>query len=327
MYVGTEYEGVTSPDFDEAMQAIDNLIVDVQDSDPAGRMEAIARQIAATKPHLVSLQEVATWSTGPTKENLTVQFDFLQLLMDALDAKGLNYASVGSLTYWDFAVATSSGFLRNAWSVVLLARSDLNSLSFTNVQGATWETVLYIPLPALDDHPDLCPGVILDNACYLPFPRGWVSADTDYRGKTFRIIAAHLDSFVPDYEIAQGLELLSGPANTSLPVIVAGDLNTDCSNPDDPTHETCTNFDDAGFIDAWEAANPSEPGFTKALFPLNDPNAILNGRSDYIMIRGRFDVKAAVIVGEELADRTESGLWASDHAGVVARLHLPAKNK
>jgi hypothetical protein len=31
---------------------------------------------------------------------------------------------------------------------------------------------------------------------------------------------------------------------------------------------------------------------------------------------------SGAIVGEELADRTPSGLWPSDHAGVVLTLHL-----
>jgi hypothetical protein len=30
----------------------------------------------------------------------------------------------------------------------------------------------------------------------------------------------------------------------------------------------------------------------------------------------------ATVVGDKLRDRTPSGLWPSDHAGVVARFHL-----
>ncbi len=151
----------------------------------------------------------------------------------------------------------------------------------------------------------------------MPFPRGWVSADVTYRGKQFRFIGAHLDSASPLLEIAQGLELLNGPANTALPVIVAADLNCDLSNPSDPKYLTCVRFLNGGFIDAWTAANPFEPGFTKDL-----PTMTMRG--DYVMVRGLFSAQAAALVGEEdPADKTASGLWPSNHAGVVAKLDRP----
>jgi hypothetical protein len=37
---------------------------------------------------------------------------------------------------------------------------------------------------------------------------------------------------------------------------------------------------------------------------------------------GDFQAQAADRVGEEPADKTPSGLWPSDHAGVVARMHF-----
>ena len=40
-------------------------------------------------------------------------------------------------------------------------------------------------------------------------------------------------------------------------------------------------------------------------------------------IRGPFDALAASIVGNAPSDRTPSGLWPSDHAGVVATLRVP----
>ncbi len=320
MYVGTEYAGVTDPNLEVALQAATNMILDARASDPPGRAQAIARQIAATNPHLVSLQEVATWSAGPTKDNLTVEFDYLQLLLDALAAQGVQYVPAASLTTWGATVPSTFGFVRNTWRVVILARADLKpeDFSFTNVQAATWTATLVVRLRALDGLPALCPVSLRpsDLTCRMPFPRGWVSADVTYRGKQFRFIGAHLDSASALLEVPQGLELLNGPANTTLPVVVAADLNADCSNPSDPTYPTCENFRNARFIDAWTAANPFEPGFTKFL-------PVMTKRSDYVMVRGRFGVQAAVLVGEEVGDMTLTGLWPSDHCGVVARLQLP----
>lgn len=176
-----------------------------------------------------------------------------------------------------------------------------------------------VKLPALNNLPDLCPVPlrVSDGACRMPWPRGWVSMDVFYRDKVFRVVGAHLDSASEFYEIPQGLELLAGPANTSIPVIVAADLNCDCSNSSDPMYPTCVNFGKAGFTDAWSSVYPNAPGYTKYL-------PTLNKRSDYVMARGKFGVQAAVILGALPTDKTQSGVWFSDHAGVVARLRLSA---
>lgn len=318
-YVGTEYVGMTSHNLAVFLQAATNLALDVRASDPAGRAHAVARQIAAYSPHLASLQEVFTLSTGPTKDNLTQEFDYLQLLLQALSDQGMQYTPVVSLKTWDATVPSTSGFVRNTWRVVILARADLNPehLSFANANSATWTATLVPHLYALDGHADLCPVPLQpDGTCRMPMPRGWVSVDVTYRGQQFRFIGGHLDSAHPLYEVPQGLELLNGPANTALPVFVAADLNCDCSNPSDPFYPTCVNFANAGFADAWTATNPFESGYTKHL-------PVLTQRSDYVMVRGPFTAQSAAIVGEEVGDMTASGLWPSDHAGVVVKFERP----
>jgi hypothetical protein len=156
------------------------------------RTQVIARQIAATTPHLVSLQEVTTLSTGPTKDNLTLEFDYLDLLLQALSAQGMQYTPVSAFTTWDAAVPSSLGYVRNTWRVVLLARADLDpdDFSFSNVQGGKW-TATFVPhLYALDRRADLCPVPLTpkDGGCRMPWPPGWVSTDVFYRGKQFRIV-------------------------------------------------------------------------------------------------------------------------------------------
>ena len=320
MYVGTEYgPGVLSSNLDVFKQAITQLILDVQASDPPGRAQAIARQIATANPHLVSLQEVATWSTGPTKDNLSVEFDFLQLLLEALAAQGVQYTPAGTLTHFDVTLPSSTGYARNTWRVVILARTDLKPqhLSFTNIDAAPWSpsATLSYPLAALNGSAD-CPVPLTGSLCVMPFPRGWVSADVTYRGKRLRYINAHLESRSASRNILEGHELLNGPANTALPVTVAADLNCDLANPSDPKYPTCLNFLDAGFIDAWSAANPYEPGYTKDL-----PEMTMRG--DYVMVRGGFEPQTTALFGEEVGDMTLTGLWPSNHCGVAAKLQLP----
>jgi len=319
MYAGTSYAGITSPDYATFLQASSNLILDVQGSDPTGRAAAIARQIAATTPHLVSLQEVATWSTGSTADSLTVEFDYLQLLLEALAEMGQHYTTAAALTHFDATLPTSTGYVRNTWRVVILSRADLKpeDFSFTNVQMLPWSAAatLSYPLPALNGSPD-CPVPLSGVLCVMPFPRGWAAMDVAYRGRDFRYVNAHLESRSASRNIKEGLELLNGPADTALPVIVAADLNCDLADPNDTKYQTCQNFLDAGFKDAWDAAHPFELGFTKDL-------PLMAMRGDYVMARGQFHVQAAVRVGEELEDMTPTGLWASNHCGVVARLQHP----
>jgi endonuclease/exonuclease/phosphatase family metal-dependent hydrolase len=51
--------------------------------------------------------------------------------------------------------------------------------------------------------------------------------------------------------------------------------------------------------------------------------SMLDRRIDFVLLRGAFAVRAAVVTGDDPGTLTSSGLWASDHAGVAALLKLP----
>ena len=88
----------------------------------------------------------------------------------------------------------------------------------------------------------------------LPLPRAWVSVDATFNGKAFRLIGTHLESVLPSVREAQGAELRAGPANTSLPVILAMDSNAPAFPlPLDPTY---MDFMAAGYDDAWTQIFP-----------------------------------------------------------------------
>jgi endonuclease/exonuclease/phosphatase family metal-dependent hydrolase len=318
MYVGTEYTGIPQAStLDALYQAVTNAIDEVRAGNPPARAHRIARQIAAVKPDLVSLQEVATWSTGTytgtwtatsTCGNLTLEYDYRQLLLHALTAQGVRYTPVATNTHFTVDAPTSaSTCVRNTWSIVVLARADRphEGFSYSNVQTATFVNVLKIPIP------------LLGSTYRLPWPRGWISLDVDYRGKEFRFIAPHLDGVLPPpylglLNLGQANELLAGPANTSMPVIVAGDMNSDAANASDPTYPTYEAFLNAGFTDAWTAArslfDSGFSGYTRS-YP-----APMDVRSDLVLVRGGFRVKAAAVL-----------CGGSDHCGVVARPQHPGK--
>jgi endonuclease/exonuclease/phosphatase family metal-dependent hydrolase len=100
---------------------------------------------------------------------------------------------------------------------------------------------------------------------------------------------------------------------------VVGDLN---SAADGSSTTTYADFLAAGYSDAW-----TEGGTGAGLTCCHDDdlqNATTNfvKRIDYILFRGGLEVVSADVVGDDPAERTLAGLWASDHAGVVATLRF-----
>src|SRR5262249_30306803 len=68
------------------------------------RAQALAVEIEAIQPDLIGLQEVALYRSqfpadfSPAPNATTVELDFLQILLDALAARGLHYAPVAVST-------------------------------------------------------------------------------------------------------------------------------------------------------------------------------------------------------------------------------------
>jgi endonuclease/exonuclease/phosphatase family metal-dependent hydrolase len=155
----------------------------------------------------------------------------------------------------------------------------------------------------------------------IDFRRGWVSVDALLQGRLFRFISTHLEPASSVIQVAQANELLSGPANVPFPVIMLGDFN---SAADGSTTRTYATLTAGGFADAWRQVLPADPGYTCChAANLLEPGPALSQRIDLIMSRGGFSAIRADIVGEALVDRTPTGLWPSDHAGVIATLQLP----
>jgi endonuclease/exonuclease/phosphatase family metal-dependent hydrolase len=98
-----------------------------------------------------------------------------------------------------------------------------------------------------------------------------------------------------------------------------GDFNSNADGTGTPTY---SKLKDAGFIDAWTVKGKGT-GFTCCQSEdLLNQNSSLDERSDLVLFRGDFKVKDIKVVGNSQNDRTISGLWPSDHAGVVTTLKL-----
>lgn len=295
------------------------------------RAELLAREIAEADPALIGLQEVALWRIGPPDgppilggtEATLVAFDFLGLLQVELEERGAPYVVVISQQEADIESVTVSGFdIRLTQRDVILARKcsvDAGEISWMNVQGAHYPPAIQLSLP------------LLGGLVSIESTRGYISADCTVNKRTFRFVNTHLEAFSAGRRAQQAAFLAQyGPASTLLlPVVLVGDLNSDplddSVDPPDPTPNSLA-FNVLtgifGFVDTWTQANGTLPGFTYGFGEfVNDPNTSgFNRRYDHVLTRPTVTVRKSKVTGLDSDNRSPSGLWPSDHAGVIATL-------
>jgi endonuclease/exonuclease/phosphatase family metal-dependent hydrolase len=157
-------------------------------------------------------------------------------------------------------------------------------------------------------------------------PRGWTAVDVTLQGRTIRLVNTHLERNGPDVQIAQAAELIAGPANTDLPVVLLGDLNSAAGAggvPGESATPTYRNMLAAGFRDVWALTHASEAGFTCCQREdLSNPVPSLTERIDVVLTKGALTAATAQRVGVTTRERTPSGLWPSDHSGVWAAVRI-----
>jgi endonuclease/exonuclease/phosphatase family metal-dependent hydrolase len=281
----------------------------VQATDFPERARAIAREAARSKPDLIGLQEAALWQTGTPSASLSpppataVAYDFVQILVDALNARGLHYAAVAVTRNASVQAPGRypSGFMnvRLTDRVAILARTDV-PLTISDVRAGNFTHNTVISTLA-------GPLVVLG---------GWASADATLGGHTVRFVTTHLDASSGTVRTAQAAELVRGPLSTALPVMLTCDCN---AVPASPPYAVLAA---AGLKDSWRESEPATPGFTCCHPSLLSPASVLPLRVDYVFSRGGgLKAVADQIVGTDPADRSSpSGFWPSDHAGLFAEL-------
>jgi len=315
---GTDFLQVLSAtNATQFLLGVGEIVTQVQGTNPPERMQAVAAQILAAKPTLVSLQEVDQWYLGTFNPStkacgtMSLEYDMLQELTNALAAQGGHYQVVKQVPEIKLPATPGlippSTFLCAALTDnnVILARTDLNPRSFQWSNPQSGHFAAYVPFTTPNGT--------------IPITRSWASVDVHFHGSTFRFIGTHLESFVPIVREAQGAELRAGPGNTSLPVIVAMDSNAQAFPlPQDPTY---SDFMAAGYGDVWQELFPSAPGLTCCQSESdNNPVSQLYQRIDLILTLGHIEGQNIGLFGADPSTRTPDGLWPSDHAGVAAQV-------
>jgi hypothetical protein len=294
---------------------VGEILTQVQGTNPPERMRAVAGKILEVQPELVSLQEVDQWSTGTfdpiagTCGPMTLQYDMLQELLSALAAQGGHYEVAVQVT--QNAFPPTPGLIPPATYVcvavtdydIILARTDLPSWIFqwSNPQSGQFVNELVLPTP-------IGP---------VPYPRAWATVDAQFFGHSFLYVNTHLESFDANVRELQGGELRAGPANSSLPVVIAMDSNAQAFPlPQDPTY---VDFISAGYSDVWTKLFPKIAGLTCCQDEADDnPVSELYQRIDLVLTHGRVTQWGAALLGANPRSRLADGLWPSDHAAFVA---------
>jgi endonuclease/exonuclease/phosphatase family metal-dependent hydrolase len=314
MYPGTEFSDIfNSQSQAELVTEVAEAYNDVHAGNVPERIDEIADQIATGTPDLVGLQEVALWRYGypldPTPAT-AVEFDFLAMLLARLEARGQHYVPIAIQTNLDAELTGSFSPLfaldiRYTDRLVILSRADLSTSELIIESTDAHHFATQLPVS------------ILGNT--ITVPRGWTSADVKHRGKSYRFINAHLESFYEPVQLAQALELLQGPTITDIPVILAGDFNSDAA----AGGIAYGIFLSGGFSDVWNLM-PAESGYTWPLSgEIQNVLTTPTQRLDLILTRGSIEHSSVDVVGEDLVtDLTPSGFRPSDHAGLKASFVL-----
>jgi hypothetical protein len=317
VYIGAEIDRVIQARTpEEAIALATEEWAKVQASNFPGRAGALAVAIAARRPDLVGLQEVALYRTtdNPFEPATRVAYDFLQLVIDSLRARGFDYRAAAADTTSDIQVPVIAGLgasgpilagVRFTDRDAVLVRGDV---PYANARSGAYAAHQAVTIGGVT------------TAIY----QGWTSVDATLGGQTYRFVVTHLaGQGARDIQVAQTRELLELLASESRPTILVGDFNSDVFGAD-PTRATPTYamVRAAGYADSWIHPHRKAPGLTCCQrSDLLNRRSTFDQRIDFIFSRNLPRGTRLVhrgVVGDRPRDRTTFGLWPSDHAGVVA---------
>ena len=308
---------------------------EVQATNFPERAVPLAEEIDDSDADLVGLQEVALWRTqtpsdlgGPPLTTGTsatdVAYDFLALLLAELDKLGGDYEVVHVQDEFDAELpvdvdasdATGSPpfgaelDVRLTMRDVILRRKD-SKVQVSNPAGAHFQT-LFTPL--------------IGGALPLPVKRGWVSVEAGFGGRNadkhqFRFVNTHLEAFGEDtIREAQAKELFApgGPINTPKQVVLVGDLNSGTAE-----RHNIQGTDQLAFQALLGFGMKDNGAIHSCCYSdIFDPASVFDHTVDHVMTKPGLKTQKAYVTGDEADERTPSGLWPSDHGGVVSKLQF-----
>jgi endonuclease/exonuclease/phosphatase family metal-dependent hydrolase len=306
MDAGTDFNLIAVASAEDFENALMETISEVVQSKIPERATRLAAEIAETKPDIIALQEVTTWKIPI--ESITI--DQLDLLMKALSAAGQHYqvAAVQDLTR--IKIPDVASFTDH--NAILIRSDELNLLGS---ESHIFENNMFFPMP---------------DGSNTPLLGGWLTVDIQAGDSRFKFVTTHLEGAIfgiPetfDLQLSQAMELVENLNKSKLPVILAGDFNSDAEHTNNNPSDMTSSYDHiagSGFDDLWKELHPADPGLTWPLFGED----LMAGQT--IQPFERIDL---IFSNEMKADFIEKigfipgadGLYASDHAGLLAVFNL-----
>lgn len=275
-------------------EAITACWAEVQASNIPERGACIAPEIAAAEPDLVGLQEIAQWSTGSFGA-MNIRYDFLASILHSLRDQGATYVPIAvKRDLIQAAPPDSTGSLLqfiDRHAVLMRIGHDFGRIQPYDTQAEVFSALHQTASPV---------GGLLSVA------RSWIAIDATVGDRKFRLIETHVESLDEAVQLAQAKELVAGPANTSLPVIMMGDFNSNANRQLGIKDYTPTypELVAAGFKDVWATLNPDDPGnICCHARDLRNTTSALDRRLDLFLTRGPIEPLSAALVGDHASSR------------------------
>jgi endonuclease/exonuclease/phosphatase family metal-dependent hydrolase len=309
------------------------------------RAKGLAQEILKKRPDLVGLQEAALWRTGPPSlEPLlnsgavptatTVRYDYLAELLAQLNkgkGKGKGkpqYRVAVSQDEFDFEAPADENGVPGDGPNKLIPNAEINGrltmrdvILVRNGAGVTFKH------PRAGHFANLLTEAI--SGVNITVTRGWVAIDAKVRGShTFRFVNTHLEAFdpatqVPSIRALQAGELVApgGPATSSLPVILVGDLNSDDDTVEPGDQQAYRALLAAGMRER-STSKPLGCCLNSSLLAVGAGGNVadFNHQVDHVMTRDPKEIKlkASFVTGRQPVN----GFWDSDHAGLYSALYF-----
>jgi hypothetical protein len=366
LYVGSDLTQLLTAAPEEIPVVAAKIFTDIQTTDFFQRAESIADIVKYGKPHLIGLQEVSLLRTqcpddivfppnNPQPNAEDVYADYLEILLRALEARGLHYEVAAMVENADVELPAANqpglGPLPDCGSELFDARlTDFDvtlkrkGIPTQVIVEKRFEQNLTVPTGAGD----------------VTFYRGFTIVGALVGGKKFAVANTHLEvggnpfanlyQFLQARELAQTLNALP----SQLTQVVLGDFNSspesftaDCFVPPEgpivadgcPTPYALMVGN--GYADAWDLRRWRwgwlfKDGFTCCQDPLLDnKKSALDTRIDQVWVREAqsgygpriTDKVFTSVVGTLPFNKSVDGLWPSDHAGVYSIIRFGRHKK